>query len=204
MNEITTNWLARLRSGMYEQGKGFLHDLETDTWCCLGVLAEVGELEAKMEYSDGKMRVQNSCTKLDDTWFAETTGLPTTMQNTLAQMNDNNVPFADIADNIEWVLATSPTSATMETTTWGPDGSFAFSTINSIKKYLVHLVQQRDNAKKRLSDNECYLAELAVRIAVVNEAMANIQDAINKIKDENDWITYDNNAIKEIPPFEIF
>lgn len=41
--EIKTKWLEALRSGEYEQGKGYLHyeDQGEQHYCCLGVLCEI-------------------------------------------------------------------------------------------------------------------------------------------------------------------
>jgi hypothetical protein len=37
--EIAEQWVAALRSGKYQQGRGALHD--GDTFCCLGVLCDL-------------------------------------------------------------------------------------------------------------------------------------------------------------------
>jgi len=34
-------WLSALRSGVYKQGKGALHDITENSYCCLGVLCDV-------------------------------------------------------------------------------------------------------------------------------------------------------------------
>ena len=49
-------WLTALRSGKYTQGKGYLHGLARNTYCCLGVLqcAVDGDVEAK-ELRDGEL-----------------------------------------------------------------------------------------------------------------------------------------------------
>jgi hypothetical protein len=42
MNElIAQQWVAALRSGNYMQGKGFLHNKDENTFCCLGVLCDM-------------------------------------------------------------------------------------------------------------------------------------------------------------------
>lgn len=41
--EIKQNWLNALKSGKYKQGFLTLHDKETNTHCCIGVLGEVVE-----------------------------------------------------------------------------------------------------------------------------------------------------------------
>jgi hypothetical protein len=40
-----TKWVNALRSGEYQQGKGVLHNPDTNTYCCLGVLCEVTDRE---------------------------------------------------------------------------------------------------------------------------------------------------------------
>src|SRR5262245_10131605 len=39
--EIKREWVARLRSGRYAQGHSALHNVRTNTFCCLGVLCEI-------------------------------------------------------------------------------------------------------------------------------------------------------------------
>lgn len=39
--EMRDIWVAALRSGVYRQGRGQLYNKESDSYCCLGVLAEV-------------------------------------------------------------------------------------------------------------------------------------------------------------------
>jgi len=48
IEEIKVEWLRRLRSGDYDQGTGFLHQVagnvdRKDTYCCLGVLCEMAK-----------------------------------------------------------------------------------------------------------------------------------------------------------------
>ena len=38
---LLKKWTAALRSGEYQQGKGFLHDRASNSYCCLGVLYKV-------------------------------------------------------------------------------------------------------------------------------------------------------------------
>ena len=55
MNElIADKWVKALRSGEYPQGVDALQS--TNSFCCLGVLCKVGELEGiKVEFMEGKL-----------------------------------------------------------------------------------------------------------------------------------------------------
>ena len=39
--EIKQQWVAALRSGEYRQGKHVLHNVDENTYCCLGVLCDL-------------------------------------------------------------------------------------------------------------------------------------------------------------------
>lgn len=39
--EIKVLWIDALKSGRYKKGEKFLHNMDTDSWCCLGVLCDV-------------------------------------------------------------------------------------------------------------------------------------------------------------------
>jgi len=39
--DIKAQWVAALRSGEYRQGKHVLHNVDEDTYCCLGVLCDL-------------------------------------------------------------------------------------------------------------------------------------------------------------------
>lgn len=41
--EIKALWLTALRSGEYRQGKGALHNRQSRSFCCLGVLCDLAE-----------------------------------------------------------------------------------------------------------------------------------------------------------------
>jgi hypothetical protein len=64
-DELITEWVAALRSGDYKQGSGYLHRVDDDSYCCLGVACEVlrkrGLLTAEdrqsMEYVGHKLGV---------------------------------------------------------------------------------------------------------------------------------------------------
>ena len=45
LNENAKKWVEALRSGKFKQGKNFLHSIEGDTFCCLGVACELAVKE---------------------------------------------------------------------------------------------------------------------------------------------------------------
>lgn len=45
---IKARWVAALRSGKYKQGAGVLHNVDKNTFCCLGVLCEITAEELGM------------------------------------------------------------------------------------------------------------------------------------------------------------
>lgn len=42
---IKARWVEALRSGLYKQGVGQLHNTQTNQWCCLGVLCDLATTE---------------------------------------------------------------------------------------------------------------------------------------------------------------
>jgi hypothetical protein len=88
--ELKAKWVAALRSGTYTQGTGELHTPSEKSFCCLGVLCEV----AQIEYTPGWAALP------DDTLLAFK------IQNDLSDKNDGDgvsgpMTFAEIADYIE-------------------------------------------------------------------------------------------------------
>lgn len=55
--EVKDKWVEALRSGKYEQGIGYLHDLTNDKFCCLGVLCDVAVREG-LQVKVGSLPVQ--------------------------------------------------------------------------------------------------------------------------------------------------
>lgn len=118
--EIKRKWIADLRSGQFQQVNGFLHHKEPSTgygYCCLGVLcvsvgAEFSDWsgfdEETADYSsfgdvpvlDGDILSVGEDQELSPS-FIRDIGLSQEDQKTLIKMNDDGVPFADIADYIE-------------------------------------------------------------------------------------------------------
>lgn len=111
--EFKTKWLEALRSGKYVQGIGCLHNIQLNTYCCLGVAGEVlGLTKAKMEGAG----------TLSEDWLGEESkNIPDAIRGngsidvddynptveTLVEMNDgggdinNKKSFAEIANWIE-------------------------------------------------------------------------------------------------------
>lgn len=98
-------WLLALRSGIYVQGKGTLHNAKGNTYCCLGVLCHV---------LDGNVDLDHTLPTYE--WLDEhgiqffgfgnirkmrdpAVELSKTM--TLSAMNDSGISFQDIAEYLE-------------------------------------------------------------------------------------------------------
>lgn len=55
--------VTALRSGDYEQGRGMLHNIPANTWCCLGVACDVARrngLDLKSENAHGSERFEGN------------------------------------------------------------------------------------------------------------------------------------------------
>jgi hypothetical protein len=48
--ELAMRWVEALKSGHYKQGRGWLHDRGNNTWCCLGVLCDVGGFKSESRH----------------------------------------------------------------------------------------------------------------------------------------------------------
>ena len=95
--ELRDKWVAALRSGEYQQGKGYLKDID-GYYCCLGVCADVINKDAW---------VHNPDVLGDWSWNGEMDSLPEEIvpdeiQSTLIRKNDDmGESFSEIADWIE-------------------------------------------------------------------------------------------------------
>lgn len=118
--EIKAEWIRRLRSGDYEQGRGAL--CRDNTYCCLGVLSEIA--------SERRIVDRVELVDVDFTFMCyseDTTTLPVAVQDwvgissgvgrfmlpgsvktrddrtrlSLAMLNDTGFTFSQIADIIE-------------------------------------------------------------------------------------------------------
>ena len=109
--EIKAKWIEALRSGAFNQGRSFLHDLIENTYCCLGVLCEINpdivskevvNLVNKTSYiSHNDVRRSNqSMTTLSGN-LKDDFGLSYEVCGKLMSLNDQGMPFVRIADVIE-------------------------------------------------------------------------------------------------------
>lgn len=101
--EIKSQWLEALRSGKFLQGK---HMLCTGNlikqYCCLGVLSHVQGRLTQSGYdgiTDTVLCHNNPLNWLNDVRVADADGAIT-----LIGLNDNGMPFTQIADIIEYAL----------------------------------------------------------------------------------------------------
>jgi hypothetical protein len=77
--KIKALWLAALRSGVYAQGRGKLHNMVGNTYCCLGVLQAVAGGE--------------KCEDGDEYLKPGTHGLTQHHQEHLGNLNDASYDF---------------------------------------------------------------------------------------------------------------
>lgn len=108
--EIRAQWTDALRSGRYKQGNGYLHRGD-DSYCCLGVLCDLavkaGAITAPANLLDA-WTYDGYPDYLPESvrdWAGLTSGNPVVRRNGLAMLlanvNDDDVPFAEIADLID-------------------------------------------------------------------------------------------------------
>jgi hypothetical protein len=108
-------WIQALRSGYYCQGRGYLHNVEKDTYCCLGVACEVfRENMGNLPYKEGPAGIDDTVivAYYDDredilpTRVAAWLGLSSLNGETylgypLTTANDNGASFKTIAEVIQ-------------------------------------------------------------------------------------------------------
>ena len=107
---VMKKWVSALRSGKYKQGEGRLRDSDNN-FCCLGVLCDLHRRETgKGRWRKGMYFAGDDChDEITPNAVADWAGLheqdpilPEDFENqTLALLNDANVPFEDIAYHIE-------------------------------------------------------------------------------------------------------
>lgn len=104
--EKRKKWIEALRSGKYKQGKGRLHNLEPETFCCLGVACHLF-LEGR-PLEDGSCVSYNTNTALMPTDLMLELGLVTHLGGSrlpgpaLSSLNDQfGKTFEEIADALE-------------------------------------------------------------------------------------------------------
>ena len=115
--EVKAEWVRRLRSGDYEQGRGFLRskglDGTPDRYCCLGVLCEMAEgvglverFDSGGEYYDyGSERQTCGLPRPVREWSGVETPLGDFLNDgqsvRLSSLNDSGLSFEEIAEVIE-------------------------------------------------------------------------------------------------------
>lgn len=102
--EIKKIWVDALRSGKYEQGQTYLKNVE-GKYCCLGVLAEVAEFEKTSLVSNVAVPHFDDMAAVGIVGCLGKLQKPLVYANTacefLTDLNDNGMPFSEIADVIE-------------------------------------------------------------------------------------------------------
>ena len=104
-------WIAALRSGKYKQGRNGLHNLDSQTYCCLGVACEVSSLGhwstptiiGFSSYIDkSAQQLQTIClTQEVKEFYGLTTYIAEDFENELIRLNDSGEDFESIATWIE-------------------------------------------------------------------------------------------------------
>lgn len=115
--EVKTKWTAALRSGDYRQGANYLRTrgAERDNFCCLGVLCELAVAEGvipapvvneygeyyyadRTSYLPAIVRDWAELGTVNGAIYDSNGDMP---HNSLTEMNDNEIPFTEIANVIE-------------------------------------------------------------------------------------------------------
>lgn len=124
--DVKRQWVEALRSGEYAQGRSVLHDVATDTYCCLGVLCALavkngvipppGEYDKFNDIDNGAAWIYGGTpAEVEYGGVANAHYLPLAVSewsgvsihgdrdghDGLAQLNDAGKPFEVIADIIE-------------------------------------------------------------------------------------------------------
>lgn len=105
------DWIEALESGEYKQGKGVLHDDETNTYCCLGVLATINnlptgnlvELDLTIHRSISLSMPKSPFTPVGEFIHMGIPSYPPSsifQLASLATMNDREYSFEDIAKHL--------------------------------------------------------------------------------------------------------
>ena len=111
--DIKDKWIEALRSDKYTQGKGYLHQVQDNSYCCLGVLCDILDVPKQndCEYRSADGDIYRYGTN-DTSVFsmpaniAHQIGIDDVVQGKLQNMNDGNDDmrshsFTEIANYIE-------------------------------------------------------------------------------------------------------
>ena len=105
---ILNKWVEALRSGKYKQGQHNLRNAD-NTYCCLGVLCDIEganwQIDNECFWAFGMYTVYkgtHNVTSSGTIWPCYVV-TPKTEYRSLASLNDNGLPFNDIATVLEHV-----------------------------------------------------------------------------------------------------
>lgn len=102
--DIRTKWLEALRSGRYQQGRGWLKfkDGDGERYCCLGVLCEVAGRKLVPSKDGATFTVEGAANaQFPPSDLCKEVMLPDLIVRKLVSMNDHDNSFEDIAKYIE-------------------------------------------------------------------------------------------------------
>lgn len=109
LGPIQQEWVNALRSGKYKQGRECLHNINDNTWCCLGCATDIAEKHGISvrkntygEYVENEVleiNVAEACKFIRNDGKID--GKRLGMFNTLVESNDSGFNFTDIADFVE-------------------------------------------------------------------------------------------------------
>lgn len=114
--ELKAKWVKALRSGEYRQGDGNLiwRRAGETKFCCLGVLCQINGAEWDHYTDDGDLdgiKIRDGGRSYLSGALLKRFGFDNRTQEKLGQMNDDGVPFAQIADYIEANIPTTEQQA---------------------------------------------------------------------------------------------
>ena len=93
-------WIKALRSGDYNQGKEFIHNSDTNCYCCLGVLCKLQNIEYRPITNEEKENGISDDDINNKAYIEIKERVPA--YHLLVKMNDEqNCSFNEIADYIE-------------------------------------------------------------------------------------------------------
>jgi hypothetical protein len=99
INENARMWVNALRSGAFTQGKGSLRN--QSAYCCLGVACVLAEKEGVISPTEWIGHSYLPSRVRDWLGLQERAGFISSMNTSLAYLNDRNKSFKEIADVIE-------------------------------------------------------------------------------------------------------
>lgn len=104
---LLRDWIDALDSGPFKQGTKYLKQERDDQvyHCCLGVLGEIGGIPCTQSWTKAFSFNYTSTAFLSTSDFERLTGLPSSLQDELSQLNDKGVSFKNIASVLRALLS---------------------------------------------------------------------------------------------------